>query len=61
MNECLTTPQLKIYFISILPYLNKEPRGQQSQSTVLPIESVVVRVKRKMIQVKESEKRRLNN
>ena len=36
-------------------YLNEEPRSEKSQATVLPIEPIVIRVKCKVIKIKESQ------
>jgi hypothetical protein len=38
----------------MVSYLNKQPRGDQSQTAVLSVESIVVGVEREMVQVEES-------
>ena len=37
----------------MITHLNEEPRSNQSQSTVLAVEAVMVGIKRKMIKVEE--------
>lgn len=41
--------------ISGYTYLNKKPRGEESQTTVLSIEAVMIRIEGKVVQIKKPE------
>jgi hypothetical protein len=36
-------------------YLNEEPRCDEGQSTVLPVEAIMIRIEREVVQVEEPE------